>query len=481
MKKIVSATLCAALIASLCACGGDGGATGNADASAQDTAGQTAASDNEATAAETDAAEEEKKIDVIKDGASKYSLVHEFNDSIFVKFSQTVAEKTGVTLNSYIDKEDDSDFEILLGADNRAEYKRQVRKLKENEFSITHVTDGGKSQIILAYTSPLTGMAASRMLIKEMMTSEGLSIPEGLSVTGTCTEDDVLIVSSIEYLRDPAILVDDGVYYAYGTGWSCYKNTSGSLKGEWTRVENFYVEPDDLQDHEWAPEVHKYNGAYYMFATYRSKTTQHRGCTVMRADSPEGPFVEISDGFLTPSDWDAIDATLYIDTDGQPWMVFAHEWTSTPGNIGSFAAAKLSDDLTHFISEPIELFKATDAKWAITQITDGCFMHTSKDGDLCMIWSNFDGADAYCVGVAKSDNGKVDGNWIQEERAMFSTRYTGGYDGGHGMLFTDTDGTLYMSIHSPNTHKEGGRRETPVFVPLVEKNGSLVWEFLDWS
>jgi hypothetical protein len=49
------------------------------------------------------------------------------------------------------------------------------------------------------------------------------------------------------------------------------------------------------------------------------------------------------------------------------------------------------------------------------------------------------------------------------------------YDGGHGMLFYDTDGQMYLSIHSPNG---GGldRPETPVFIPVREENGTIVWD-----
>ena len=42
-----------------------------------------------------------------------------------------------------------------------------------------------------------------------------------------------MIVSSIKQLRDPSVLVEGNVYYIYGTNWVCYKNTSGSLAGEW--------------------------------------------------------------------------------------------------------------------------------------------------------------------------------------------------------------------------------------------------------
>ena len=43
------------------------------------------------------------------------------------------------------------------------------------------------------------------------------------------------------------------------------------------------------------------------------------------------------------------------------------------------------------------------------------------------------------------------------------------------MLFTDTDGQMYLSIHSPN-NSSAGRKETPVFIPVREQNGTLVWD-----
>ena len=284
-----------------------------------------------------------------------------------------------------------------------------------------------------------------------------------------------MITSTISQLRDPCILVEDGVYYAFGTGWVCYKNTSGNLQGPWVSLGTVASVADPSRDggNHWAPEVHKYNGAYYMFTTYLNNETGRRGCTIMKADSPEGPYKEITGGTITPAEWDAIDGTLYVDPEGQPWMVFVHEWVSAPRNVGSFAAAKLSEDLTHFISEPIELFKANEPSWTAANVTDGCWMYTTAEGELLMIWSNFD-AQGYVVAVAKSANGRLDGEWIHEEKLLYSKSMTGEYDGGHAMIFTDTDGQMYLSFHSPNA-AVGDRKETPVFLAIKEENGKLVW------
>lgn len=285
-----------------------------------------------------------------------------------------------------------------------------------------------------------------------------------------------MITTTIQQLRDPFIVVENGVYYAYGTGWHCYKNDSRNLQGPWVDLGKVASVADKARDggSHWAPEVHKYGDAFYMFTTYYNPITSHRGCTILKSASPEGPFVEVTNGHITPADWDAIDGTLYIDPEGQPWMVFVHEWTCMPENIGSFAAAKLSADFTHFISEPIELFKAKDPVWAVAGVTDGCFLYTTREGELLMLWSNFD-AHGYTLAIARSTNGRLDGEWIHDEEPFYSKSMTGDYDGGHGMIFTDVDGHMYISFHSPNT-PVGDRKETPVFLAIKEEDGRLVWD-----
>ena len=141
----------------------------------------------------------------------------------------------------------------------------------------------------------------------------------------------------------------NGKYYLYGTpgkyawhgadGFYCY--ISDDLEN-WEGPQKVFA-PDETfcsDRNYWAPEVHKYNGAYYMFTTYRSSVTGHRGCTIMKSDSPEGPFVPISKnsngepGHPTPDDLYTIDATLYVDREGQPWMVYSKEWMTVDAEKG---------------------------------------------------------------------------------------------------------------------------------------------------
>lgn len=274
------------------------------------------------------------------------------------------------------------------------------------------------------------------------------------------------------HLRDPAVLLHDGTYYMYGTGWQV--STSTDLAGPWSEPVTLDVElPADDDGKHWAPEVHAYNGAFYMFTTYQSSKSGRRGCVVFRAEHPMGPFKKHSDGHLTPSQWDAIDGTLYVDELGQPWMVFVHEWVSTVDGVGTMACAKLSKDLKTFVSEPIELFRADSPAWSQARITDGCWMYRLASGELIMLWSNWDEG-GYCVGTARSESGEVTGLWVQGER-LFTKGSLGEYDGGHAMIFTDKNGKLWMSLHSPNNAADG-RPETPIFVPLRETGNTLMWD-----
>lgn len=291
-----------------------------------------------------------------------------------------------------------------------------------------------------------------------------------------------MIITNVEGLRDPFVFLDNGIYYLYGTGvtqgdwdntvWDCYVNTSGELNGKWIRTEKLvYEKPAYGQKQFWAPEVHTYKGLYYMFASYYSSQTQHRGSTVLSAPTPTGPFVEISSGHITPHDQDCIDATLYVDSTGQPWLIFVHEWTCTDDGIGRMAAAKLSDDLTHLISEPVELFRADSPAWTNDRVTDGCFMHTLRNGKRIMLWSNFE-ENGYCIGIAHNVSGGVTGVWEQETTPLYKRGDIDAHDGGHGMIFTDIDGTQYICCHSPNNPCKECRERT-VFLPIQEENGTL--------
>lgn len=258
------------------------------------------------------------------------------------------------------------------------------------------------------------------------------------------------------HIRDPFILIENDTYYMYGTnqpkpfGFYVYKSTD---------LENFEkipcFTPDETfwaQYDHWAPEVHKFNGAYYMFASFRSET-RCRGTAILKADSPEGPFVPLSDGPVTPEDWVCLDGTLYVHTDGTPYMVFCHEWVQV--HDGEICYMKLTPDLSAPAGEPVLMFKASENPYTkeITgkpngvdcygKVTDGPYFYRAEDGRLIMIWSSM-GKDGYIQAQAISNTGDIFGLWNHTAPLIFNT------DGGHGMIFKDLDGNLKLTLHSPN-------------------------------
>ena len=97
-------------------------------------------------------------------------------------------------------------------------------------------------------------------------------------------------------------------------------------------------------------------------ASVRIQAKARGGTVIAIADEPDGPFIlRDKDRPHTPWDFMALDGTLYVDPDGKPWMVYAHEWVQKID--GTFEAIRLEDDLGQSVGEPIHLFKASDAPW----------------------------------------------------------------------------------------------------------------------
>ncbi len=281
------------------------------------------------------------------------------------------------------------------------------------------------------------------------------------------------------HIRDPFVLpaLAEGLYYLYGTtgpeawtdsaqGIDCY--TSASLQ-DWDGPFPAFRPPQGFwaDRNFWAPEVHEYSGHYYMFASFKAEGAR-RGTQILRAESPRGPFLPISEGPVTPRDWECLDGTLYVDRADQPWLVFCHEWVQVGD--GEICALRLSADLTAAVGEPRLLFRASEAPWAQEinskgrrgYVTDGPWLHRLADGPLLMLWSSF-GAGGYTVGIARSESGDVLGPWQQLPEPLYAG------DGGHCMVFRTFAGELRLAYHRPNPTPD----ERPYFVPLRESAGAL--------
>ena len=359
---------------------------------------------------------------------------------------------------------------IVIGAVG-VEAQAIQSQLSANSYTMRVVNENGGTRIYLVGSDDISTMRAVQYYYSKAVVNGKMRLPKYFDMT---------VTSFVQ--RDPCIVPFEGKYYMYTSHNKGYGVRVSEDLLNWSSVKTVFdgtaVEGFTGDTNFWAPECHYYNGKFYLFATYHSTDNNHRGVSIFSCDTPNGTFKLISKrsadaantGHITPIDWDAIDGTLYVDGAGKPWMVFVYEWTSTSDGIGRMAYAPLSDDLTYFTAEPQIMFKASDPAWASRQVTDGPWMYTCEDGTLLMIWSNM-GSSGYAVGVAVSSNGRLDGEWTQMEKALVTGNKTSIYsatEGGHGMLFKDFDGRMYLAIHTPNTEDAA-----LTLIPVVERDGML--------
>ncbi len=230
----------------------------------------------------------------------------------------------------------------------------------------------------------------------------------------------------------------------------------------------------------WAPEMHEYNGKFYLFVTLTYNDTLSvnkpveklnwpemniRGTHVFYADNPLGTFKRFKETSHTPENWMALDGTLYVE-EGIPYMVFCHEWVQTID--GTMNYVELTKDLSDTKGESKLLFKASIAPGAKQspaegKVTDGCFIYKSpKSGKLFMTWATFTSGNGYSVVLTHSESGKISGPW-KEQKLLYTQ------DGGHGMFFETFDGRLLMTLHQPN----GGAKERLHLFQIVDDGETL--------
>ncbi|WP_375289893.1 glycoside hydrolase family 43 protein [Qipengyuania sp.] len=279
-------------------------------------------------------------------------------------------------------------------------------------------------------------------------------------------------------LHDPFVVADtaSGVYHLFTRNEAAMTGddrlgtmvyTSRDLKS-WIPPKVVFTLPQRnwANGGSWAPEVHRWNGRWYLFTTFHnegeaieadegsSRRPYRRGTLVAVSDSLTGPFELVNDGQpVAPVNLMSLDGTLHVEPDGTPWFVFAHEWLQT--TVGTIEAFPLDPQLRQ-AGEPIELFRADAARWARGQaqpqgdrvwVTDGPQLFRTRTGTLLMLWSSY-GERGYVQALARSTSGTIAGPW--EQLGPLVRR-----DSGHGMLFRAFDGRLMMILHRPFTRALG--------------------------
>ena len=263
--------------------------------------------------------------------------------------------------------------------------------------------------------------------------------------------------------RDMCILPDQATktYYLVGPGGRGVRAYTSKDLINWTGPQMIYSAPQDVWGEIpivsiWAPEMHFYNGKYYLFLTFdtRNKFSEQwrnwlprvtRGSQVLVSDKPIGPFTAFQNHSTLPVDMMTLDGTLWVE-DTIPYMVYCHEWVQISD--GGVEYIQLKGDLSETVGEPKRLFRGSQAPWGKISdtygcyVTDGPYLYPGKTGKLYMIWTS-GGKTSNALGIAISESGKLAGPWKQQEEPVFKD------NGGHGMLFKTFEGKLMMILHSP--------------------------------
>ena len=138
------------------------------------------------------------------------------------------------------------------------------------------------------------------------------------------------------YTSDPAPLVHDGTMYVY-TGhdedgadffwmqeWRVYSTqdmVNWTDHGSPLALESFSW----ADDRAWASQCIERNGKFYWYICAHSKISKGMAIGVAVGDSPTGPFHDaLGKPLFENGSWDHIDPTVFIDDDGQAWLMWGN-------------------------------------------------------------------------------------------------------------------------------------------------------------
>ncbi len=138
-------------------------------------------------------------------------------------------------------------------------------------------------------------------------------------------------------VHDPVVAFCDGRYYIFTTGMSVlssadmktwkYESPVFNATPQWAVDKGFSGMP-------WAPDIQFINGKWYIYYSYSKfgKNQSAIGVATNRTLNPESPDFKWEDqGMILESvpgrdEWNAIDANVALDEDGNGWLVFGSFW-----------------------------------------------------------------------------------------------------------------------------------------------------------
>lgn len=235
----------------------------------------------------------------------------------------------------------------------------------------------------------------------------------------------------------------------------------------------------------WAPELFTCRGKYYLaYSAARGKRGEGPGFRLCLAvsDQPEGPYEDLHAPWI---DYDVpcIDAHVYFDTDGAPYLYFTEVGIRRGEQLKLTAVTygvRLSEDLSEPVGERIECVRA-DQPWEMPEegrshCTEGAFVFR-EGGTYYMTYSaNHYAEPFYGIGYATA-SGPL-GPWTKyPDNPIVAANLEIGVSGpGHNCFVHSPDGTeRFMVYHAhADLEKPSGERTVNIDRVRIEADGRLV-------
>ena len=293
-------------------------------------------------------------------------------------------------------------------------------------------------------------------------------------------------------VHDPVIIKQDSVYYIFCTGNGVSVWSSKDFK-QWKKETPVFANPPQwavdavpgFKGHIWAPDIHFYNGSYYLFyaVSQFGKNTSCIGVATNKTLHPLSPNYKWIDlGKVVQSVpgrdlWNAIDPNLIVDEENAPWLTFGSFWSG-------IKLVKLDRQMK--IAEPQQWYtlarrprpyNAPDSSAGSAAI-EAPFIF--RKGDYYYLFVSFD----YCckgeqstykmdVGRSKTLQGPYvdkDGVRMDSNGGSLLLQGNADWDGvGHNAVFTD-NGKNYLIFHGYDA-KDKGRSKLRIEELVWDENG----------
>ncbi len=274
-----------------------------------------------------------------------------------------------------------------------------------------------------------------------------LPLPSGSATAGKTYTNPAMNAADPCVLRKPTgeAVQFEGRYYLYHTGggpkeqtliahstadFSEWRNEGVVFDGSGTWAKSAY----------WAPEFYEIDGKYYGFFSAQSKDMpwtqeEHFNIGVIVADKPTGPFVPLVDRPIFEPGYPIIDANLFIDGDGTPYLTYSRccyqhpveselaDWAREKGWYKDIEESwvygvRLTPDFKNIVGEPTLLLRPPvklddrQAEWESRSVTarevnrrwtEGSTLVKLRGKYYIMYSGNSFTGDYYAVGYAVAD------------------------------------------------------------------------------